>query len=135
MRFWGDKETSAVSANNPDASKRDHFVFGAGRRRCLGMHIADRSLFLGISRMLWAFDFKRAIDPVTHQEIIPDIDELTEGIVVLPKPFKADIVPRSLHKAQRIREEWGKQLELLDEDMQWKAVPEGLIWRDYEPVE
>ena len=135
MRFWGDKETSADSANNPDASKRDHFVFGAGRRRCLGMHIADRSLFLGISRMLWAFDFKKAIDPITGQEIIPDMDELTEGIFVLPKPFKADIVPRSPHKARRVREEWGKQLELLDEDMQWKAVPEGLIWRDYEPAE
>lgn len=125
MRFWGDTQTSADSANNPDASKRDHFVFGAGRRRCLGMHIADRSLFLGISRLLWAFDFKRAVDPETDQEIIPNMDELVDGVFVLPKPFQADIVPRSAHKAQRVREEWAKMLELLDEDMQWTAVPEG----------
>lgn len=135
MRFWGDTLNSADSAINPDVSKRDHFVFGAGRRRCLGMHIADRSLFLGISRLLWAFDFKRAVDPETHQEIIPNMDELTEGIFVLPKPFQANIVPRSVDKAQRVQEEWDKMMELLDEDMQWKAVPKGLIWTDYEPVD
>lgn len=135
MRFWGDNLTSADSANNVDVSKRDHFIFGAGRRRCLGMHIADRTLFFGISRLLWAFDFKRAVDPETNQEIIPDMDELSEGIFVLPKPFQAKIVPRSAHKVQRVREEWAKQLDMLDEEMQWKTVPEGLIWRDYEPAE
>ena len=135
MRFWGDNLTSADSANNVDVSKRDHFVFGAGRRRCLGMHIADRTLFLGISRLLWAFGFQRAVDPATKQEIIPDMDELSEGIFVLPKPFPAKIVPRSAHKAQRVREEWAKQLHMLDDKMQWKTVPEGLIWRDYEPAE
>ena len=135
MRFWGDTQNSADSANSQDVNRRDHFVFGAGRRKCLGMHIADRSLFFGIARLLWAFDFKRAIDPQSYQEIIPDMDELTEGIFVLPKPFQANIVPRNARKTQRVREEWAKQLELLDEDMQWKTVPEGLIWRDYEPTE
>lgn len=135
MRFWGDTATSADSANNPDVSKRDHFVFGAGRRRCLGMHIADRSLFLGISRLLWAFDFKRAIDPETKREIVPDQDNLLDGVFILPKPFKADIRPRSERKAERVREEWEGAKGLLDGDGQWKAVPEGLIWRDYEPDE
>ncbi|KAI4151746.1 MAG: hypothetical protein LQ341_000851 [Variospora aurantia] len=135
VRFWGDTQNSADSANNPDVSKRDHFVFGAGRRRCLGMHIADRSMFLAISRLLWAFDFKRAIDAKTQQEIIPDMDELIDGVFVLPKPFRANIVPRSGHKAEHVRKEWVGMLELLDEEMQWKAVPEGLIWRDYEPAE
>ena len=134
MRFWGDTLNSADSANNQDVSKRDHFVFGAGRRRCLGMHIADRSLFLGISRLLWAFDFERQIDPATQREIVPNMDELTEGIFVLPKPFPAQIVSRSARKAERVREEWAQMLELLDADMQWKTVPEGLIWRDYENV-
>lgn len=133
MRFWGDTATSADSANNPDVSKRDHFVFGAGRRRCLGMHIADRSMFLGISRLLWAFDFKRAIDPETKLEIVPDQDNLLDGVFILPKPFKADIRPRSERKAERVREEWEGAKGLLDGDGQWKAVPEGLIWRDYEP--
>ena len=99
------------------------------------MHIADRSMFLGISRLLWAFDFQRVIDPETKLEIVPDQDNLLDGVFILPKPFKADIRPRSERKAERIREEWEGAKGLLDGDGQWKAVPEGLIWRDYEPDE
>ena len=98
------------------------------------MHIADRSLFLAIARLLWAFDFGRAVDPATSREIVPDMDALTEGIFVLPKPFPAAIRPRSAQKALRVREEWERMTELLDEEGQWKVVPEGLIWRDYEPA-
>ncbi|RYP69934.1 hypothetical protein DL771_005794 [Monosporascus sp. 5C6A] len=133
-RWAHDSQTSAEAANNPDATKRDHFVFGAGRRLCQGMHIADRSLFLAISRLLWAFDFRRPVDETTGQEIVPDMEELTEGFFMAPKPFRAHIVPRSEYKAQRIREEWSKMTELLDSELQWKDVPEGVIWRDYEPI-
>jgi hypothetical protein len=45
--------------NNPDASKRNTFTFGAGRRIYAGMHVAERSLFLGIS----------SLDPKTKQWI------------------------------------------------------------------
>lgn len=135
MRYINDTQTSAEAVANADVSKRDHFVFGAGRRACQGMHIADRSMFFAMSRLLWAFDFRRAIDHVTRQEIIPDDSELTEGIFATPKPFPASIVPRSAHKAARVKEVWTEMLELLDEDLQWKVVPEGIIWRDYEPAE
>ncbi|OQE43099.1 hypothetical protein PENCOP_c003G02909 [Penicillium coprophilum] len=134
MRYIDDSQTSAEAATNADVSKRDHFVFGAGRRRCQGMHIADRSLYLAISRLLWAFDFQRVVDPVTKHEIIPDMDDLVEGMMALPKPFPAHIVPRSEYKAQRVREEWGQMVKLLDDEMQWKTVPEGLIWRDEVPT-
>jgi hypothetical protein len=99
------------------------------------MHIADRSLFFAISRLLWAFDFRRPVDEETGKEIIPNMEELTEGLFVLPKPFKAGIVARSDKKAEIVRQEWSKMGELLDDELQWKTVPEGLIWRDYEPAE
>jgi cytochrome P450 len=57
-RYASDLQSLADSAANPDYSKRDHFTFGAGRRICSGMHVAERSLFLGIARMLWAFKFE-----------------------------------------------------------------------------
>lgn len=135
MRYIHDTQTSAEAVANADVSKRDHFVFGAGRRACQGMHIADRSMFLAMSRLLWAFDFKRAIDPATKQEIIPDDRELTEGIFAIPKPFPAEIVPRNSHMETRVRELWAEMLDLVDENLQWKVVPEGIIWRDYEPAE
>ncbi|KAF3008170.1 hypothetical protein E8E14_005786 [Neopestalotiopsis sp. 37M] len=130
-RWADDRQTSAQAASNPDATKRDQFVFGAGRRLCQGMHIADRSMFLAISRLLWAFDFRLAVGP-DGDEIMPDPSDLIEGTFVQPKPFAADIRPRSAYKAERVRKEWSEVKKLLDDDLQWKAVPEGLIWRDYE---
>lgn len=87
--------------------------------------------------MLWAFDFERAVDEGTGKEIVPDMKELIpeSGLLVQPKPFQASIKPRSERKANQVREEWSKMTKLLDNDMQWETVPEGLIWRDYEPVE
>lgn len=99
------------------------------------MHIADRSLFLAIARILWAFDIRRAVDPSTGQEIVPDMGDISEGLLIHPLPFPADIVPRSETKTRQIREEWARMAELLDDELQWKTVPEGLVWRDYEPAE
>ncbi|RDA83525.1 hypothetical protein CP532_4152 [Ophiocordyceps camponoti-leonardi (nom. inval.)] len=133
-RWAGDSQNSAQAAVNADVTKRDHFVFGAGRRMCQGMHIADRSLFLAMSRTLWAFDIKRAVDETTGQEIVPDVDNIVDGLFVCPRPFKANLVPRSQRKVARVREEWAKMLDLLDESKQWKTVPEGLKWKDYESL-
>lgn len=51
----GDTRTCAESAKLSDAMERDHWAFGAGRRICPGIVIAERELFLAISRILWAF--------------------------------------------------------------------------------
>lgn len=45
-RFKDDFLNAAESASQSDPSKRDGFGFGAGRRVCQGMHVAERSLFL-----------------------------------------------------------------------------------------
>ncbi|KAI0415240.1 cytochrome P450 [Xylaria grammica] len=134
-RWAHDSQTSAESANNQDPSKRDQFAFGAGRRICQGIHIADRALFLGISRLLWAFDFQRPVDPSTGEEIVPDMEDLDEGLLACPNPFGADIKPRSASRAEAIRAEWDKMAELLDGDLQWKEVPEGVVGGVYVPDE
>ncbi|KAK8134717.1 hypothetical protein PG984_006729 [Apiospora sp. TS-2023a] len=137
-RWADDPQTSAEAAKNTDATQRDHFVFGAGRRLCQGMHIADRSLFLAMSRMLWAFDFRRPVIETAagkEEEVVPDMADLTEGLFVMPRPFGAVITPRSEARAKTVREEWDAVRGLLDEEMQWKTVPEGLVWRDQEPAE
>lgn len=125
-RYANDTQSSIESANNPDPSMRDHFIFGAGRRFCQGTHIAERSLFLGYSRLLWAFDFKKALDD-DGVPLTPDASELTEGALVQPKPFPARIEPRSPGKEETIRREWRTMEDLLDEDGQWKVLPEGLL--------
>ncbi|KDQ29248.1 hypothetical protein PLEOSDRAFT_1112179 [Pleurotus ostreatus PC15] len=56
-RYLGDELGAMDSAKQPDALVRDHWAFGAGRRICPGMEMAERELFLAISRLLWAFSF------------------------------------------------------------------------------
>lgn len=130
-RYLHDQQTSFDAASNPDPTKRDHFSFGAGRRRCQGMHIADRSLFLALARIVWAFDLKRAVDPVTKQEVVPDKDDLVDGVMSLPKPFPANIVPRNSAKADSVRQAWAEVSKVLDaETLEWKEVPKTLRWAD-----
>jgi cytochrome P450 len=133
-RYTNDAQTAGEAAKNPDPSKRDHFVFGTGRRICQGMHIAERSLFLGMSRMLWAFDIKAPIDPISKKPTFPEQDKLTQGLFVMPEEFTADIRPRSVERANRVREEWADCERLLDEKKQWKEVPAGMIFSTYDPA-
>lgn len=112
------------SASNPDGSKRDMFTFGAGRRICPGMHVAERSLFLGMSRILWAFDITPAKDE-SGKPIIPNPDRLTQGFVCMPEEYPATITPRSPERAEIVRREWAvAEREVLNSrTKQWIASP------------
>ncbi|KAL1602337.1 hypothetical protein SLS60_005753 [Paraconiothyrium brasiliense] len=132
-RYATDFQTSSEAAHNADFSKRDQYTFGAGRRLCQGMHIAERSLFLAISRLLWAFDFSMQKDELEN-DIVPDADALTDGVLVRPKEFPAVVTPRSEKKAEAVRAEWAKVEGKLDERGQWKRVPEGMFSKEYVPL-
>lgn len=60
-RFANDSQSEFESATNLDPTQRQNWVSGAGRRLCQGMHIAERSLFLAISRLVWAFNFEKPL--------------------------------------------------------------------------
>lgn len=125
-RYEDDFLNLADSAANPDASKRDQFTFGAGRRICQGMHVAERSLFLGISRLLWGFDFVPATDAEGNL-VLPDAERLTQGFVAMPEPFQAKITPRSERKAECIRRVWlDAKRDLKVGTEQWEGFPDGL---------
>jgi cytochrome P450 len=127
-RYASDFQTALEAATNAAVSQRDHLVFGAGRRRCQGMHIAERSLFLAISRLLWAFDIKPALDAEGNEMAVPEPEqiELTQGFLVQPMPFPVRITARSAAHAKVLREEWARCEAVLDDEMQWKVTPEGL---------
>ncbi|KAI0312784.1 cytochrome P450 [Amylostereum chailletii] len=85
-RYLGDDLSAAESANLPDATQRDHFAFGAGRRICPGIHVAEREMWLSISRLLWTFRIE-ADEPISLEEY-----EGTHGRT--PIPYKVRLVPR-----------------------------------------
>lgn len=110
-----------------DSTQRDAYGFGAGRRMCQGIHIAERTLFLAISRLLWGFNFSPAKDP-KGQPVEYDTEDFVGGLVVQPADYEAHIEPRSQHKVRIIREtldEGNKQLDPVT--LQWKQVPEGML--------
>ncbi|KAK5937706.1 hypothetical protein PMZ80_009835 [Knufia obscura] len=127
-RYINDTLSLSESAANPDASKRDQFTFGAGRRICPGIHVAERSLFLGMSRMISAFDFTPVKDPKTGEAILPDQEKLTQGFVCMPGEFRVEITPRSAAKAELVRREWEEAKRTLLDPVtkQWVRQPEGV---------
>ncbi|KAM0790540.1 hypothetical protein ACM66B_003409 [Microbotryomycetes sp. NB124-2] len=70
-----------------------HFAFGFGRRICPGMHIAERSLYIVFSRLMWACNILHAKDE--HGNEVPiDINNFSEGFSSHPVGFKCDIQAR-----------------------------------------
>ncbi|SLM39186.1 cytochrome p450 [Lasallia pustulata] len=125
LRYIHDVQTAAAAALNPDPAARDHFGFGAGRRICPGMHIAERSLFIGIARMLWAFSMERATDREGRQ-VVPDIERFTQGLAMMPEPFEARFRVRGKGREEVVRREWREASGGLDERGQWRVVPKGM---------
>ncbi|KIX96716.1 uncharacterized protein Z520_07435 [Fonsecaea multimorphosa CBS 102226] len=103
----------------PDIRDRDHWTFGAGRRICPGIHVAEGTLLLSMARILWAFDISKAKD-AQGREIHVDQDELTQSIAARPLPFKCDIRVRSDKHAEVVRKAWDGAQHVLDEAGNYK---------------
>ncbi|KAF2450909.1 cytochrome P450 [Karstenula rhodostoma CBS 690.94] len=87
-RYFTDTTLSSTSANLADPYERDHWMFGAGRRICPGMLVAEREIWLAISRMLWAFDM------VQIPEKPIDLKEYDGMSGRSPVPFDVRLEPR-----------------------------------------
>ncbi|PSN69458.1 putative cytochrome P450 [Corynespora cassiicola Philippines] len=117
-RYLGDDSTSQESLSKADVGERDHFVFGGGRRVCPGTHVAERTMFLTIARMLWAFD----VEPEKGDDgrpVVPRQDEFIQGIVVHPVKFGCEITARSEKRARYVREMWKEAERELDAEGQF----------------
>lgn len=87
LRQTTDNTLTENNAINQDSEKRIHFTFGAGRRVCPGFHVAERNLFLAISRILWGF----TISPARNSDGSPvpiNRDAVTPGLIVRPEDFE-----------------------------------------------
>ncbi|XRM49279.1 hypothetical protein ABZX51_012154 [Aspergillus tubingensis] len=107
-RFEGRHKLAFDYAAPPEYMQRDHYIYGAGRRLCPGIHLSERSMFLGAAKLLWAFNFQPARDEKGNP--IP-IDTnpttgYTEGFLVCPRPYKCNVAPRSSAHADTILREF-----------------------------
>ncbi|EXJ63620.1 uncharacterized protein A1O5_11381 [Cladophialophora psammophila CBS 110553] len=73
-----------------------HYGFGVGRRECPGKHVADASLFIVISRLLWAFNIDLGSNPPPGDGIVGSMP------IWRPAKFTCNITPRSKKVADKI---------------------------------
>lgn len=79
-------------------------MYGAGRRICPGLHLAERTMWRMTAKILWAF------------EVLPvdvDLTRYSEGFFMFPLPYKVEFRPRSAAHVAAIRREGGVAAEFL----------------------
>jgi hypothetical protein len=108
-RYLNHTASAAHYMNSTDASERDHFSYGAGRRACPGIHVAERSLFINVSRVLWGFNLRKKIGKDGKEVEVSA--KMAPGFFSVPDPFECDITPRSEKHAVIMREESEKAEE------------------------
>jgi cytochrome P450 len=100
MRFYNFPLTAAEATAVADPMERDHYSYGAGRRICPGMHIAERSLFINLARLCWGFDIRHAKDDEGNEiPVDATFKGMLEGATATPRPFKCgmDIPYKSIN--------------------------------------
>ena len=82
-----------IALTLPGSKDDGHVAYGFGRRQCVGMHLADNTLFINIAVMLWATKIERKKD--ASGQLLPlDVDGFVDhGVAVLagsPHAFKSN---------------------------------------------
>lgn len=85
--------------------KRDHYGYGAGRRICPGIHLAERNLFIGIAKLLWAFEFTQ---PTGTESNTDPKSGASQGFLHCPKDYGLAIKLRSPDRRNTICKELEK---------------------------
>jgi cytochrome P450 len=111
-RFLAWPRLADAYAGSPDYMNRDHYTYGAGRRICPGIHLAERTQFRMTSRLLWAFEIQQKKDADGNMMPI-DVDAYHEGISHTPKEFPVEFKLRSQEHLQTIRKELEAAQEFL----------------------
>ncbi|KAF2113642.1 cytochrome P450 [Lophiotrema nucula] len=58
-------------AGSPDYENRDHYTYGAGRRICVGIHLAERTQWRMTARILWGFNILPGLDENRDEVELP----------------------------------------------------------------
>ncbi|KAI0839866.1 cytochrome P450 [Hypoxylon sp. FL0890] len=109
-RFQGQTPRRSTDANSRGYQNGDHFAYGAGRRLCPGIHLAERVLFLFVARLLWTYTVAQKLD-ASGNPIPIDIEPSTaysEGFIAACNPFEVDFKFRSPERRMRVFAEVAK---------------------------
>lgn len=102
-RYLNHPKLSVEYAASSDYEKRDHYAFGAGRRICAGMHLAERTVWRTMAQILWAFSIEPGLDAEGNKVDLANT-AFYETMVYQPEPFQVRFIPRSEKHAQVVRD-------------------------------
>ncbi|EIN06276.1 cytochrome P450 [Punctularia strigosozonata HHB-11173 SS5] len=94
---FGTKPGTDTSDFKPD------LLFGAGRRVCPGIHLAQNTLMVNSMNLIWGFDFAPTVNKLTGEIEPLDLWAYHKGVVTDPRPFVCSIKPRTPQHASTIR--------------------------------
>ncbi|KAJ5952042.1 Cytochrome P450 E-class group I [Penicillium vulpinum] len=105
-RFLEHNLFSSEYAAMSDPYKRDNFTFSTGRRVCPGARLAESSLDIAVSGMLWAFEIRPPMVDGVEVEMDLSDNAYPDGGFTIPKPFAARFVPRSAESLEIVKKQW-----------------------------
>ena len=111
-RYLAHTRSSADYAAVSDPYARDHFTFGAGRRICPGIRLAENTLHLTIANLLWAYELRPPLVKGVDGQIGEGVMDLSDDAFLVnaafrpPKVFAARFVPRTNEAMEIINRGW-----------------------------
>lgn len=88
-------------------------AFGFGRRRCPGSVFAEHTLFMALSRLIWAYDIEPT-DMLYRENKIKRMTQKGHAVAAVPPPSKASFKSRSArHRETVMRECMGAEKDIL----------------------
>ncbi|KAK7536826.1 cytochrome P450 [Phyllosticta citribraziliensis] len=107
LRHSGDSKARAELGKPHTSTAHGHSAFGWGRRICPGSELALNTLFIGVAKMLWAFD----VFPREGHSY--DTMAYTDGFNMRPRRFECDI---------EVRSEKHREVLLAEEQEAWEVL-------------
>lgn len=80
--------------------------FGFGQRTCLGQNLTNDETIVACAALLWSFNLKKKVDPVTGTEINPSLTASNSLLIIKPDPFEMAFEPRSDARRGEIIDIW-----------------------------
>jgi len=85
--------------------------FGWGQRQCLGMTLTQDELVIACGALMWCFNLKPKVDPLTGQELPVPLDKSNSLLIIKPDPFQMAFEPRSEERKQQALRQWQESEE------------------------
>jgi cytochrome P450 len=101
-RYAGHPHLAPHYASAKDSVDRDHFGYGASRRICPGIHLAERNLWIAVAKLLWAFDFGKKAKGLN--DVNPETG-ISQGFMHCVKDYEAMVTVRGDEKRKTIERE------------------------------